>query len=106
MEREFSSFSVFGENKSTLDIDTNNKEVINRIIQKIKKCENLNYLISKLSFSKGVHVLLYCKIKCDICRFCYDDFRRFAFDQYRPKECQNILFDDKELLKGVLKNGL
>lgn len=83
---------------STLDIDTNDKEKINRIIQKIMKCPSIVYLKKKDSSSKGVHIILGCKIMCDICRFCYDDFRRFAFDLHRPLWAQNILFNKKEPL--------
>ena len=90
--------------RTTLDIDTNNKEFIVRIISKIIiNCKVLSknlidYRI-KDSALKGVHITLFCNRKCDICRMCYDDFRRFAYDQNRPEWAKNILFDKKEIIE-------
>lgn len=82
----------------TLDIDTNNKDFITRILEKINKCKNLKYSYTRPSSCKGVHIILFCFIKCDICRMCYDDARRFAYDQNRPEWAKNILFDKKEII--------
>lgn len=82
--------------RSTLDIDTNDKLTVSRILNKIAQCEQLNNLTMNFSSMKGVHVTLDCRIECDICRFCYDDWRRFAYDVVRPKEARDILFEGKE----------
>lgn len=82
--------------KSTLDIDINDKETVCRIAQKIVSCPYLVEIEIKPSHSKGVHIILNCFIECCICRLCYDDFHRFAFDCKRPEWARNILFDKKE----------
>lgn len=81
--------------RSTLDIDTNDRENIQHIIYKIFYCNNLIHTELKPSDSKGFHVILWCSKECDICRLVYDDFRRFAYDQKRPKYARNILFEKK-----------
>ncbi|HEY0089118.1 MAG TPA: hypothetical protein VGB37_09750 [Candidatus Lokiarchaeia archaeon] len=82
--------------KSTLDIDSTDKELLRSIFLKIAQCNYLIDIETKPSDSKGYHFILRCFIKCDICRLCYDDFKRFAFDQKRPEWARNILFDVKE----------
>jgi len=84
--------------RSTLDIDKNDKVFINYIEKKIKRCIFLEEFKKRDSSSKGVHIIIKCSIKCDICRFVYDDFRRFAYDQQRKPEEQNILFNEKEYI--------
>lgn len=84
--------------RSTLDVDTNDKEFIVRLISKIiVNCKIKNkHLIEwdmKESNLKGYHFVLLCNRKCDICRMCYDDPKRFNFDQNRPDYMQNVLFD-------------
>lgn len=85
--------------RSTLDIDKNDKDFINDIEIKIKRCIFLEEFEKRDSSSKGVHIIIKCSIKCDICRFVYDDFRRFAYDQQRKPEEQNILFNEKVYIK-------
>ena len=80
--------------RTTLDIDTNNKEFIGRILSKIIQCKHLIEYKIKESNLKGYHVILFCDKKCDVCRMCYDDQKRFNFDQNRPDYLQNVLFDE------------
>ena len=82
--------------RTTLDIDTNNKKFIKRLKDKITLCKNFEYFEIKLSKCKGFHVILFCYIKCDICRMVYDDSKRFYYDSYRPEWARNILFDKTE----------
>lgn len=84
--------------RTTLDIDTNNKEVIKHHIDKILLCPNLFHLHKKQSSCKGYHFILKCWIDCNLCRIVYDDFRRFDYDKFRPKFAQNILFDRSEII--------
>lgn len=84
----------------TLDIDTNDKENIDHITGKINLCSWLDRIESRPSNSKGIHVILWCKRECDICRMCYDDQKRFNFDQNRPDYFKNILFS-KVIFRGV-----
>jgi hypothetical protein len=86
--------------KSTLDIDTTDKEFLKRTIGKIVLCNYLIDLQIKSSDSKGYHVTLLCFMDCPICRLCYDDTKRFAFDCKRPSWAKNIFFDKKEYLKN------
>jgi hypothetical protein len=85
---------------NTLDIDTNNKEVILRITKKINLCSCLSKFEIKPSFQKGVHIKLMCLIECELCRIVYDDSRRYALDQLRPEFSRNVLFDSKEFFKN------
>ena len=88
--------------RTTLDIDftskwsrlkPKDKEFIKKIIDKISECPFLFQLKFRLSSSKGCHIELFCNKNCDICRLCYDDDRRFSYDQNRPEWARNILFD-------------
>jgi hypothetical protein len=53
-------------------------------------------LIREPSNKKGVHLKIFCKIKCDICRFVFDDDIRYSADSKRNKEFINIIFDTKK----------
>ena len=86
--------------RTTLDIDTNDKEFIGRVVEKIIRCRNLKDFYIEPSKFKGFHIILFCNKKCDICRMCYDDSRRFAYDQNRPEYATNILFDEKEIINN------
>lgn len=88
--------------RTTLDIDTNDKEKIAFIENKIMfECpiDQLFGLYKKPSKSKGYHFILKCWVKCDICRMVFDDSRRFDYDQYRPDFARNILFDRSEIFE-------
>lgn len=97
--------NVLKNHYSTLDIDTNDKETVSRMIKKIKKCEKLIQLTYRPSSKKGFHFILWCKTKCDICRIVYDDFRRYDYDMNRPIWARNILFNKeiKFTMKDVFK---
>jgi len=75
------------------------KQFMDRIIEKIKGCKNNVYVKVKSSSFKGFHIEVFCKIKCDICRMCYDDDKHFAYDLNRPDYARNILFDEKEIIR-------
>jgi hypothetical protein len=90
---------------STLDLDFESvapndlactKEKVNKIIWKIIQCQNMIGLIREPSNKKGVHLKIFCKIKCDICRFVFDDDIRYSADSKRNKEFINIIFDTKK----------
>lgn len=82
---------------NTLDIDTNNKEDLMRILNKICDCEFLQKLTFDFSLQKGVHLKMFCdKEKCEICRLVFDDQRRMGFDCYRPIFSRNVMFDEKD----------
>ena len=92
MENAFNSIT-------TLDVDTTDKEKITHILGKIiYYCPHIVDFKFKFSSKKGIHFILFCSKKCDLCRFVFDDFRRYAYDRHRPKYAQNILFDKKECL--------
>lgn len=90
---------------NTLDIDTNKKDVIERIIDKIMKCPFIEEIKLLPSLQKGFHIKLWCKRKCEICRIVYDDALRYHYDQERPNFSQNVLFDSKSFHKKQ-KGGL
>lgn len=81
---------------STLDIDTNNKEFNLRLTMKILRCPHIERLYVKPSNSKGIHYKIYCDVDCFICRWVFDDQKRFSYDSYRKPEFRNILFDVSE----------
>lgn len=89
--------------RSTLDIDTNDKSVLTHILCKITGCQQLVVIGKRYSYTKGLHIILFCKIQCDICRFCFDHYVRFVFDQNRPDYARNILFAKKESIREFLK---
>lgn len=82
--------------RTTLDIDNSDKHFVNMIMIKIVlHCDCLIDLDVKPSSSKGYHIILLCNKKCDLCRFVFDDCRRFAYDLNRPDYARNILFTEK-----------
>lgn len=85
--------------RQTLDIDKGDIHNLHKIINKIRFCKYNKSLSYKPSFHKGYHIILFCDIKCIVCRFVYDDFRRFAYDSNRPEYARNILFEKKERIK-------
>ena len=85
--------------RTTLDIDTNDKEFTERMLAKIATCKHLIYLKIKESPCKGYHITILCDKECDMCRLCFDDERRFYFDSFRPEWAKNILFDKKEIIE-------
>ena len=88
---------------NTIDVDTNDKETIDRILYKINKCIHLKFLSYKPSLQKGFHFKMFCDIKCEICRICYDDDIRFSYDNFRPAYSQNVMFDTKEFFRSKNK---
>lgn len=80
---------------NTLDLDEIEQKEFQRIIEKIKKnkcCLNLTW---KYSNSKGYHVYIYCSKICDLCRFVFDDEKRYAVDSVMPLKFRDFLFDEK-----------
>jgi len=85
---------------NTLDIDNSDKENLSNIIQKIvnkKCCLTLGFNDSS---TKGYHIKLVCSKKCDECRLVFDDVRRFELDSVREEKFRNVLFTEKEIIKG------
>lgn len=94
--------------RTTLDVDftdkwnkfkPKDKEFLIKMLFKISECPyyiNHNF---KYSSYKGCHITLFCSRKCDICRLCYDDIKRIAYDSARPEYARNILFETKEKIK-------
>jgi hypothetical protein len=88
---------------NTIDLDinpripNNDNHLLEKIVEKISLCE-YSYFIQVLdSNSKGYHILFYCSKNCDLCRFVFDDDKRYSLDVERPEWRQNIMFD----IKGV-----
>ena len=88
---------------NTIDLDLNprlpdnDKYLLKRIIEKIVLCDSCLEIEYKDSNSKGYHIIFSCSRNCDLCRFVFDDAKRFMLDLRRPEWRQNILFD----IKGV-----
>lgn len=81
---------------NTIDIDNGDKANLNHIVSKLASMDCLIALQVSDSSRKGYHIKMWCHLEgCDLCRFCYDDPVRFSFDQYRPKESQNVLWSEK-----------
>jgi hypothetical protein len=85
---------------NTLDLDSIDKKQLEEITKKIKKCKNCLSVQSKDSSSKGYHVSIICKIKCDICRLVFDDQKRYEIDLGRDEKFKNTTFDEKEWFRG------
>ena len=88
---------------NTIDLDinsrmpNNDKYLKDRIIQLISLCESCVQIQCFDSNSKGYHIIFYCSINCDLCRFVFDDSKRYSLDLRRLDIRQNVLFD----IKGV-----
>lgn len=80
---------------NTLDLDKIDKEKLKHITDKIKQCKNLLSISVKDSNSKGYHAILICKIECDLCRFLFDDSKRYEIDFNKPAKFQNCMFEEK-----------
>ena len=77
---------------NTLDIDSSDKELFERIFLKVTVCPYaLKY--RWVDTQKGYHVRLWCAKECDLCRLVFDDSKRFAIDWKRPRAKQNVLFE-------------
>lgn len=83
-----------------LDLDKITKENLQKIIDKIKLNPCCLGVQVKDSSLKGYHVLLICKKKCDICRFVFDDMKRYEIDFNREEKFKNTLFTEKEFFRG------
>jgi hypothetical protein len=88
---------------NTLDLDKIDKYQLLEIVNKIKMQECCEAIQVKDSFSKGYHVLLTCREKCDKCRMVFDDAKRFSMDSMRDEKFQNTLFTSKEYVRGNLR---
>lgn len=83
---------------NTIDIDypLNTFHFLIRVFNKINGCKHLSSIFVSESLN-GFHIRLYCKIECEICRLIYDDQKRYAYDQFRPLDSQNVLWNRKKL---------
>lgn len=86
-----------------IDLDKCDKQQLNQIIEKIKTNDCLLDIKVKDSSSKGYHILMICNKKCDICRFVFDDAKRYEIDLGREERFKNVIFDNKEWFKGNMK---
>ena len=78
--------------KNTLDLDHATREDIVKLKNKIERCNYLYQINFEDSTQKGFHAILKCKIKCDTCRFVFDDPNRYEMDFGKPRAFSNVLF--------------
>jgi hypothetical protein len=71
------------------------KELADKIINKISKCNYCVIISKKLSNYKGWHIEFYCTRNCDLCRLQFDDIRRYEEDLNRLDVFKNLIFDIK-----------
>lgn len=90
---------------NTLDVDSNDKELINRIFNKVITCLRLVDIELYPSERKGFHFKLYCKVRCDNCRLVFDDDVRFSYDQYREQKSRDVLTTTTEQITLRLKKN-
>lgn len=86
----------------SIDLDKITKEELDRIVKKIKSNDCCLDLKVKDSSTKGYHILLTCKIKCDNCRFVFDDQKRYEIDFNRDEKFKNTSFNEKEFFRGKI----
>jgi hypothetical protein len=86
---------------NTLDLDLFSRSQMKRIVWKIfRYCKDLRCADISLSSSlNGYHVELFCNKVCDLCRFVFDDPRRYQYDLYRPRHKRNVLFRNKLIFR-------
>ena len=70
-------------------------ELATKIINKIVQCKYCVVASKKLSNYKGFHIEMYCTINCDLCRFQFDDIRRYEEDLNRLEVFRDLIFDIK-----------
>jgi len=88
----------------TIDIDNGDKEYLKRILQKIarnKCCLKLQYRIST-SWSH-YHIRIECSKECDLCRFVFDDQKRFGGDSERPERWRGLLWNAVTIINNNKK---
>ncbi len=93
---------------NTLDLDDITKENLDRILIKIFNNNCCLGLFSEPSNSKGYHVTIKCSKQCDLCRFVFDDEKRYAVDYVMPLKFRDFLFKEKVYLgnKKITKENL
>jgi len=74
---------------------TCSKESVNKILNKIVRCKYCVVASKSLSSFKGWRIEMYCTKDCDLCRFQFDDIRRYKMDLERPKDCRQLLWSSK-----------
>jgi len=80
---------------NTIDLDGYTFKNAQKIVAKINALECCRKVTFKPSLHKGYHVLIFCKKSdCDLCRFVFDDTKRYEHDIERPKRTQNVLFEE------------
>lgn len=87
-----------------LDLDNCSKEQLDQILEKIKSNDCLLNITVKDSSSKGFHIMMICSKKCDLCRFVFDDTKRYEIDLGKDERFKNVVFDTKEWFKNNMKN--
>lgn len=77
------------------------KDVIQKIVQRIKRCPFLLSLKWHFSSSlNGVHIVLWCNRRCDDCRLVFDDPVRYSADRgTRLVFERDVLFTEKKRMR-------
>lgn len=86
---------------NTLDLDKINKEQLEIITQKIKNNECCKEVIIRDSNTKGYHIIIICRKNCDLCRFVFDDAKRYDIDSVMPLRLRDFLFTEKIYLGNL-----
>jgi hypothetical protein len=89
---------------NTLDLDECTKEQLQQTETKIKSNPCCLSITHKDSSSKGYHVIIICSKQCDLCRFVFDDVKRYEIDLGREQKFQNTIFTEKEWFRGNMKS--
>ena len=71
------------------------RELADRILNKIVRCKYCVVASKSLSNYKGYHIEMYCTKKCDLCRFQFDDIRRYEEDLNRLEVFRDLIFNVK-----------
>lgn len=77
---------------NTIDLDKVGRQELEDIYRKISLCP-FHGTVDFRDTQKGYHLLMKCSKECDICRFVFDDQKRFAADFKRPEYKKNVLFE-------------
>ena len=93
--------------KVTIDLDFCTREKRDQIVSKILSMPCCDSVCQRDSFSKGYHLIVFCKHgNCQLCRLVFDDCNRFSMDSKRACEEQNVLWEKARMLKGHLWHTL
>jgi len=90
--------------RNTVDVDgkvfVDAEGKLRRVLGFVGRCpfsQTLRYRVSPSL--NGYHVEFWCTLNCSLCRFVFDDVKRYVFDLRRPPWTRDVLWSSKVFCK-------